>query len=277
MRQQTFVAALAALAIALGGRPAAASDGSKLSLKLSFGVAGYPSDKDVTTGLLTPVGAVEAGCDSKTSMRYHFDEKFGKTLYGAVCYQMPRSLELELGLGYTDLQMEITQRGEGVAVSPCFVNFQTIYDTVNDSKFRIFTIRPGVSLRPPSRSRYSPCFGLGLDIMMVHGRGNLDFGVPELEHLGLDTYVSTADEPLILDGSETIVGLDVGSGLDVRLAPAVSIEFGFAYTFQFQKAFRDFGGLVSARSNPTAGAADYRFAGMNLNNIAALVSVRFHL
>lgn len=277
MRQHVCVAVLAALAIMLGDHSAAASDGSKLSIKTSFGVSGYPSDKDVVTGLLTPVGAVEAGCDSKTFMQYHFDEKFGKTIYGAVCYQAPRSLELELGLGYTDLQMEITQRGRGVMVSPCYVDFQSMYDTVRDSRFRLFTIRPAVNLRASSKSRYFPYLSLGLDITMVKGKANLDFGVPALEQLGSDYYLSIVAEPLILDGSQTVMGLDVGSGLEFRLVPAVSIAFGLAYTFQFQKVFKDFGGFVSAGSSPTAAAVDYHFDGMNLRNIAALVSMRFHL
>jgi len=279
MRKRICIAVFMTLAIVLADHDPAAADGSRFSIKTSFGVSGYPSDKDVISGRITPAGAVEAGCESKTFMRYHFDEKFGKTIYGAVCYRMQRNLdlELELGFGYTDLEMEITQVGTGITVEPCQVESQFKYDTVRDSEFRIFTIRPGVNLRASSAARYAPYLILGLDIMMVRGRANLDFGVPEVQQLGPDTYVAIADEPLVLDGSQTVMGLDVGSGLEFRLAPAVSIAFGLAYTFEFQKVFKDFNGVVSSASTPTAAAIDYHFNGMNVANIGALVSLTFHL
>jgi hypothetical protein len=284
MRKLDAIAVMAALAIAVVVGTALAGDESRVGFKIAFGVSGYPSDKDIWTAPYKAAGDAPDLYDSRTAMQYHFDQKFGKTAYGAITYRIRRSLELEMGYGYTDLQMEITQHstGEGWnrSVDPPVYDSWGIahYATQKGAEFSYMTFRSGLNLLLASKSRIVPYVGVGLDIVRAKGQGNLEFSVPSVTMEGPNPHFNSTTERLDFEGSSVIFGLDLASGLEFVITPFVSANFGVSYMFQFNEAFEDFGSMV--KENPAAPIVkdvQYYFDGMALSNVGFSLGFIFHL
>jgi hypothetical protein len=288
MRKIGAVAVVAALAFLAGADRCAAADGtsdSRLSLKLNFGVSAYPSDEDITGGPVTALGVSPDPYETKSVMIYHFDQKFGKELYGAVCWRANENVELELGFGYRDLQLEITQHNQ----YSCWVNTSGIpeyvtsapeaLDTKTDNDFSIITIRPGASFTMSKKSGIIPYLSGGLDVMIVQATTTLDFIRPYVTenppgHFNLFAGTNGLQEDLVFDASQVILGLDIGTGLEFRASQLLSFTFGVSYLFQFGKAFSDFGSYVEDNpADPAIKDANYSFEGMNLTNVNFAIGV----
>jgi hypothetical protein len=284
MRKLDTIVVLTALAIAAAGGTALAGGESKIGFKIGFGVSGYPSDKDLVTAPYKAAGDSPDLYDSRTAMQYHFDQKFGKTIYGAVTYGIRRGLELEMGYGYTDLQMEITQhyetKGWSRAVDPPVYGSWGVFDyaTQKGAAFSYMTFRPGLNLLLASKSRIVPYVGVGLDVIRVKGKGNLEFSVPYVTQEGPVSHFHMTTERLDFEGSDLVFGMDLSSGLEFVIAPAVSANIGVSYLFQFNGAFGDFGSMV--KDNPDAPIikdVQYYFDGMTLSNVSFALGFIFHL
>jgi len=268
------------LAIALGNRVTLAGSGSKMSLKLDFGVNSYPSDRRFSTGYYPGIGGDPAHCDASGSMNYHFDVKFGRSAFGAFCYRALDNVDLELGFGYTSIQMEIVQHENVPHSLVCWITDEYSsfsFNKIKDSDFSYFLFRPGATLFLSSKPGIVPYLGVGLDVMRVTAKGRLDFAIPYVTEDTGRYFLNRRLEDLQLDGSEIAVGLDIESGLEFKATEMLSIVFGFSYTFQFQRPFKDFGALVAAGSSPTAKSTEYYSDGMNIKNIAAVLGVRLQL
>jgi hypothetical protein len=268
------------------GRAPLAADGSKVGIELWFGVSGYPSGKDIVTAPYKAIGDSPDIFDSRTAMQYHPDQKFGKTIYGAVTYRVKRSIELEMGFGYTDLQLEMTQHygtgGWDRSVDPPVyhpLRYGTLdYPTKTDGEYSYMTVRPALNLLWSSRSWLRPYVGVGLDIMRVKGKGDLDFAVPYVTQAGPNYYLNYGTERLDFEGSSMVYGLDLASGIEFVIPPAVSVNFGASYMFQFNGAFEDFGSMV--KENPAAPIitdVQYFTEGMTMSNVSFTLGFVFHL
>jgi opacity protein-like surface antigen len=283
------LAAAAALVLLVAGLDCAAADtrsDSRFALKLSFGASAYPSDQDILGGPVTAIGDSPSLFDAKSDMIYHFDRKFGRDLYGALSFRATENLELELGFGYRDLQLEITQHNEysrwgtGSGGAPVYTTSAPIaLDTQKDNDFSIATIRPGVTFALARGSSIVPYLSAGLDVMIVRAKTTLDFLRPYVTedppgHFNLFAGTSASLEKLDLDASDVRMGLDVGSGLEFEVSRVLSFSFGVSYLIQFGKAFRDFGSYVEDDpADPAIRSADYRFDGMNLTNVTFSVGM----
>ncbi|MFA4948728.1 MAG: hypothetical protein WC674_09510 [Candidatus Krumholzibacteriia bacterium] len=283
MKKLDAIVVLTALAVAVVVRAASAGDESRIGIKIGFSVSGYPSDKDILTAPFKAIDDSPAIFDSRTVMQYHFDRKFGKTGYGAVTYAIRSGVELEMGFGYTDLQLEITQHGKTGRwdrnADPPEYNW-TLFDyaTQKGGKFSYMTFRPGLNLLLASKSWLVPYVGVGLDIIRVKGKTNLDFSVPYVTQEGPNYYLNSRTERLDFEGSSVVFGLDLASGLEFVIAPGVSANFGVSYMFQFNGAFGDFGSMV--KDNPAAPVitdVQYYFDGMVLSNVSFTLGFIFHL
>lgn len=282
MKKLDMIVALIALSVAVAGRSALAADDPKVGFKIRFGVAGYPSGKDIETAPYTAIDDSPEIFDSKTMMQYHFDQKFGQTIHGAVTYRIRRGLELEMGFGYTDLQLEITQHGktgrrDRTTDPPEY--FWTLFDypPQKGGEFSYMTFRPGLNLLLASKTRLVPYVGVGLDIIRAKGKGNLEFAVPYVTQEGPNYYLNYRTEQLDFEGSSTVFGLDLASGLEFVISPAVSVNFGVSYMFQFNGAFEDFGSMV--KENPAAPVitdVEYFFDGMTMSNVHFSFGLIFH-
>lgn len=274
---------LTALAIAVVGGTALAGDESKVGFKLGFGVGGYPSGKDIATAPYKAIGDSPDLFESRTAMQYHFDRKFGKTVYGAATYKIRRGVELEMGFSYTDLQLEITQRGKTGGwdrnYDPPVYGWSLFdYATQKGGEFSYVTFRPALNLLLASKAWLVPYVGVGLDIIRVKGKANLDFAVPYVTQEGPNHYLNTRAERLDFEGSSMVFGLDLASGLEFVIAPTVSVNFGVSYMFQFNGAFEDFGAMV--KDNPAAPVitdVQYYFDGMTMSNVSFTLGFIFHL
>ncbi len=271
----------------VAGRSVLAGDESKIGFKIGFGVSGYPSGKDIVTAPYKAIDDSPDIFDSRTAMQYHFDRKFGKTVYGAVTYRIKRAVELEMGFGYTDLQLEITQHygtgGWNRAVDPPVYYPLPRYGTLEyaaqkGGEFSYITFRPGLNLLLSSKGWLVPYVGVGLDIIRVKGKGNLDFAVPYVTQEGPNYYLNYRTERLEFEGSSTVFGLDLASGLEFVISPLVSANFGVSYMFQLNGAFEDFGSMV--KDNPAAPIitdVQYYFDGMVMSNVSFTLGFIFHL
>jgi hypothetical protein len=287
MKRIASIAILAALAVAVVGGTAPAGDGSKIGFKIGFGVSGYPSGKDIVTAPYKASGDSPDLFDSRTAMQYHFDRKFGKTISAAITYGIRRSIEMEMGFGYTDLQMEITQHyGTGGwdrhMDPPVYYGLgrygASEYPTQKDGEFSYMTFRPGMNMLLSSKSWLVPYIGVGLDVIRAKGKAHLDFAVPYVTQEGPNSYLNTRTERLDFEGSSTVVGMDIASGLEFVITPAVSAYFGVSYLFQFNGAFEDFGEMVE--DNPAAPIitnVQYYFDGMTMSNVSFALGFIFHL
>lgn len=265
------------LAIALGSRVTLAENGSRMSLRFNFGVNLYPSDRRFSTGFYPAIDGDPVHCDASGSMNYHFDDKFGRSAFGAFSYRAWDYVDLELGFGYTSIQMEIVQ-DEGVQPSDaCWPADEYNFNKIKNSDFSYFLVRPGATFFLSSKQGIVPYLGVGLDIMRVSAKGNLDFAVPYVTEDTGRYYLNRRLEDLELDGSEFAVGMDFETGLEFKATEMLSMVFGFSYAFQFQRPFKDFGALVAAGSSPAAKSTEYYSRGMNIKNIAAMLGVRVHL
>ena len=120
--------------------------------------------------------------------------------------------------------------------------------------------------------------GVGLDIIRMTGKGNLDFAVPYVTQEGSTYYLNYRTERLDFEGSSTVFGLDLASGLEFVITPAVSANFGVSYMFQFNGAFKDFGSMV--KDNPDAPIVtdvQYYFDGITLSNVNFTLGFVFRL
>ena len=286
MKKLGMLIFLTTLAVAVVGRTALAADESRIGFKIWFGVSGYPSDKDIVTAPYKAIGDSPDLFDSRTAMQYHFDRKFGKTGYGAVTYGIGRGLELEMGFGYTDLQMEITQhygtsRWDRTVDPPVYDDVEwgtSAYPTQKGAEFSYMTFRPGLNLILSSKSWVIPRVGIGLDIVRVKGKSNLEFAVPYVTVEGPNSYLNTRTERLDFEGSSVIFGLDLASALEFVITPAVSANFGVSYLFQLNGALEDFGSMV--KDNPAAPIitdVQYYFDGMALSNVSFTLGFIFYL
>ena len=123
-----------------------------------------------------------------------------------------------------------------------------------------------------------PYVGVGLDIMRVKGKGNLDFAVPYVTQEWPNYYMNYRTERLEFEGSSTVFGLDLASGLEFVITPGVSANFGVSDMFQLNGAFEDFGSMV--KDNPAApGITDvqYYFDGRVMSNVSFTLGLIFHL
>lgn len=284
MRAGAWIVVLAMLVMAPASGMAMTDTAAGFSIKMSFNASAYPSDQNIT-GITYPVaGDSPSRLDAKSVMLYHFDRKFGRTGYGALCYQATKSVELEMGFGYNDMQLEVTQHnnlgrwGEGIGGTPEYVWTPMTFDAQKDNDFSIMTIRPGANFRLSSRSWIIPFIGVGLDVMIVKARTTLDYLHPYVTPRGPYYDLNTTMETMDVNGSDTVLGMDLGSGLEFKLAPAISVNFTIAYLFQFQKAFTSFGQLVKDNAvDPGIKAATYHFDGMNLSNFSFALGMKVYL
>ncbi len=286
MKRLSIIAVLAAIALGASGRAACAADESRVGVKVWFGVSGYPSGKDIVTAPYKAIDDSPDIFDSRTAMQYHPDQKFGKTVYGALTYRVKQGIELEMGFGYTDLQMEITQHyGTGLwdrSVDPPVyhrLRHNTLdYPTQTGGEFSYMNFRPGLNLLWSSKAWLRPYVGVGLDFMRVKGKGNLDFAVPYVTQAGPNYYLNYRTERLEFEGSSMVYGLDLASGLEFVVTPVVSVNFGVSYMFQFNGAFEDFGSMV--KENPAAPIitdVQYFTEGMTMSNVSFTLGFVFHL
>jgi hypothetical protein len=286
MKKRGMLVALTALVVAGFCSSAPAEDESRVGFKLGFSVSGYPSDKDLVTAPYKAIDDSPDLFDSRTAMQYHFDRKFGTTVSAAATCKIGRGLELEMGFGYTDLQLEITQhygRGQWVRTVDPPVYYPLgegtySYPTQKGADFSYVTFRPGLNLLLSSTSRIRPYVGVGIDIIRVKGSGNLDFAVPYVTQEGPNYYLYTRTERLDFEGSSTVFGLDLASRLEFVVTPAVSVDFGVSYMFGFNGAFEDFGSIVKDNPNaPVITDVQYYFDGMNLSNVSFTLGLMVHL
>jgi hypothetical protein len=283
MRVAGLILILAVLTAAPVSGTALTDTAAGFSIKVSFNASVYPSDQNIT-GITYPVaGDTPARLDAKSVMLYHFDRKFGRTGYGALCYRATKSVELEMGFGYNDMQMEVTQhnnlgRWVDVGGTPQYVWAENAFDTQKDNNLTIMTIRPGANFRLSSKSWIIPFINAGLDVMIVKARTTLDFVHPYVTPRGSNYDLNTKMETMDVDGSDIVVGMDLGSGLEFKIGPAISATFTVAYLFQFQKAFSDFGQQVKDNAaDPGIKAATYYFDGMNLSNVSFALGMKVYL
>jgi hypothetical protein len=284
MKKLDAILVVTALALALVGDSALAGGASKIGIKLGFGVAGYPSGKDLVTAPYKAPGDSPALFDSRTVMQYHFDQKFGKTGYGAVTYRIKPGVELEMGFGYTDLQMEITQhyKMEGWSRSadpPVYGSWGVWdYDTQRGAEFSYMTFRPGLNLLLSSKARLVPYLGVGFDIIRVKGKGNLGFLAPYVTQEGPNSYFNSTTERLDFEGSSVVFGFDLASGFELAITSGISANFGVSYLIEFNKAFKDFGAIV--KENPAAPLitdVSYSADGITLANVGFTLGFILHL
>jgi hypothetical protein len=286
MKKLGAIVVLAGLAVAVVGHTALAGDESKVGFKAWFGVNGYPSGKDVVTAPYKAAGDSPDIFDSRTAMLYHPDQKFGKTVYGAVTYRVKHGIELEMGFGYTDLQLEMTQHygtgGWDRSVDPPVyrrLRESTLdYPTQTGGEYSYMTVRPALNLLWSSKSWLIPYVGVGLNLMRVKSKGNLDFAVPYVTQEGPYYYLNYGTERLDFEGSSMVYGLDLASGLEFVITPFVSANFGASYMFQFNGAFEDFGSMV--KENPAAPIitdVQYFTEGMTMSNVSFTLGFIFHL
>jgi opacity protein-like surface antigen len=286
MRKCDACAVLTALLIVGISFPVLAGDGSRIGFRIGFGVSGYPSDKDIVTAPYKAIDDSPDLFDSRTAMNYHFDRKFGTTVSGAVTWRVGRNIELEVGFGYTDLQMEIAQHfGRGqwdrLPDPPVYHPLgEALYDypTQKGAEFGYMTFRPGLNLLLSSKSWFRPYIGVGVDVMRVKGSGHLDFAVPYVTQEGSQYYLNTRAERLDFEGSSTAFGLDLTSGIEFIITSAVSAEFGVSYLFQIDKALDDFGAMVKANpAAPVITEVQYYSSGINLSSVSCRLGLACHL
>jgi hypothetical protein len=283
MRKAGSIAVAAVLAIVAGSRVAMALGASGFTVKMSFGVETFPSDQNIQGITYPVVGDSPALFDAKSIMLYHFDRKFGRTVYAALCYPATRNVELELGFGHTDIQLEITQHNKTGSLNryadPPEYEWQlSSFDTKKDNDFSIMTFRPGANFTTASTSGIVPYLSIGLRVMIVKAKATLDYAKPYVE--GGDLYAGTDGtiEELEIDGSQVVLGLDLGSGIEFKITPVVSVTFGAAYLFQFQKAFSDFEEQIKDNPvDPGIKKATYSFDGMNVSNVSFELGMRLHV
>jgi hypothetical protein len=75
-----------------------------------------------------------------------------------------------------------------------------------------------------------------------------------------------------------VFGMDLSSGLEFAIAPAVSANFGVSYMFGSNGAFGDFSSMV--KDNPDAPIikdVQYYFDGMTLSNVSFALGFIFRL
>jgi len=287
MRRSRLTAVLLTIAIVIASQTSAAKSGSKYSLKIGFQASGYPSDQDVTAGPYGAIGDSPEIFASQSTMEYHFDSKFGRTIHGALGYRAARNVELEMGFAYTDIQLEIKQHGALRARAAYGDTLRHIWvltdlDTRRDNDFSIVTIRPGANFTLALKSRIVPYLSAGLNMMIVRARTTLDFLRPYVTEAGggyvLHSGSDALKEDLGFNGSQTVFGLDMGSGLEFRISPELSINFGFSYMFAFQKPFGNFEELVRDNpEDPVIKQIEYYFEGMNVSSVNATIGMILHL
>ena len=212
---------------------------------------------------------------------YHFDRKFGLSGGGALCWRVRPNLEIELGAAYTDMQLEITQHAIARGTGSCWGTPGTIgfydYDTRKDADVSYVSMRPAVTLTLSRKARVIPYLSAGLDIMKITASADVDFLLLTLNHQGSTYYTTDSTGAVRLDGAEWAYGLDIGSGLEVKLTNALSATIGFAYIFGLGKAFPEFEDLVAAGSEPVARSAQFHNDGMMLKHISAVIGFRMRL
>ena len=283
MQKGRLIVVAAAIVMALGNRMALAGDASDFGFKLSFGISGYPSDQNIS-GVTHPVmGDDPASFDARSVMLYHFDRKFGRTIYGALCYAATSHLEFEMGFGYTDLQLEITQNNRLGAWNrlPTIPEYEwslRSFDTMKDNDFSIMTIRPAARFTLSMTSGIIPYICAGIDIMSVKASATLDYLSPYVTAGVPYDELNTTTGEVGIEGREMVLGLDLGSGLEYRITPAISMTFGATYLFQFNKAFKDFDELIKdSGDDSNLEHTTYYSDGMNVTNISFALGMSVRL
>ncbi len=284
-----LVLAIALIGATLSPIEASAAGNSGFAVKLNFSASGYPSDQDIVSGPVTAHGDSPELFDVKNYMIYHFDRKFGIEAYGALCWQTTPNIELELGFGYRDLQLEITQFTEFSYFAETIQGRKFVpgtpdaLDSRKDNEFSIMTIRPGAMFTTGRGGSMVPYLSAGLDIMIVQAKTTLDFIRPYVTEDPPGNYhifagTSGALERLTFDGSEVVMGIDVGSGVAFRISSMLSFTVGVSYLFQFGKAFREFGEYVEDNpADPAVKNTTYSFDGMNVQNVSFAVGMTARL
>jgi hypothetical protein len=280
MQRNGLICVLAVLVMGLDGVAVEAGSAPSFSIKADFGVSSFPSDENITTGYYLAEGSDPVNCRADGQMTYHFDRKFGRSGHGALCYELYPNVQFEIGFGYTSMQMEITQHGKALLSGGCWPELGVaLYDfnTRKDSDVSYFNVRPGVSYFLSTKSRVVPYVSLGLDIMRMSAKANVDFPELTVEQQGTTHVLVKRDGEVELNGSDMAFGVDIGSGLEIRATQMLSIVFGFSYMVQFARAFPDFRGLMTAGSSATARSVQYYNEGMTISNIGATIGIRAYL
>jgi len=286
MRKIDSIAAAAVFAIAVWSQVVMGLEASEFTVKMSFSAESYPSDQNISGITYPVVGDSPALFDARSIMLYHFDRKFGMMLYAALCYAATKNVELEMGFGYTDIQLEITQNNKTGSwnrdADPPEYNWRlSSFDTKKDNDFSIITFRPGANFTTASTSGIVPYLSVGLRVMIVKAKATLDYMKPYVIQEGsvYDLYAGEhgTREDLDIDGSQVVLGLDLGTGIEFKIAPMVSVTFDVAYLFQFQKPFGDFAKQIKDNPvDPGIKRAAYYFDGMNVSNVSFALGIRLH-
>lgn len=256
----------AALAIASCARAGEAGDGSKIYLRLDVGGSMHPSDQNLETAYYTTGPDYDIFTDRQTQMLYHFDQKFGASIAGAVGYRLTNTLACECALGYTGYFInEINQDSRHT----CLQDESIDHPDAECADFSSIVIRPALKFKPASQGKIALYISAGADVAILSASGELAFEAP-----GTSIELAAPEVvPLEFDGSDVVLGLDIESGIEFALSPTVALHVGASY-IAMQKAFEDFHEIVvDADLADELEGIGYSFDGMSFSGLRAVAGV----
>ncbi|RJR29042.1 MAG: hypothetical protein C4574_03935 [Candidatus Latescibacterota bacterium] len=271
MNVRGTLATIAVLAAAAGAHAEGPRDGSRFALRLDVAGSMHPSDANLETAYYPAGPDYSIFTDRETKMLYHFDQKFGASISGALCYRLTETFDCECGLGFTSYSInEIDQNSRRTHLEAGDRFNETIdYPEAENADFMSVVIRPAVRFKPASQGKIAMYLSAGGDVMILSGSGGLAFELPGTSIGGLPPDVAELE----FDGSEVLLGFDFASGIEIALSPAVALHFGASYVVM-QKAFGDFHEIVvDAELGDDLELIGYSFKGMSFSGLRAAAGV----
>lgn len=263
---------------------ALADDTSRFSVKIYLLGKRYGSDDGFVTSPYTAEGDDPSLYDTSCQMQYHFDNKFGAALNISLCYAINENFELDCGLGYTSIMMDITQRfnyfrNAYIGGGSYYTSFE--YEDVTDYDYDVFNIRPGVNLYLTSGSRFMPYIGARLDVKIIRADANLLFAKPYVTEEGGQYHLFIGQEADIekihIEGSQMLFGAGLESGIEFKTKKGVSFNFGIFYDVHVRKAFDDFGDMIEdSEQRSEIKNIGYTYDGMEFTTIGVLLALKYY-
>lgn len=274
LKREIPVTLLSMLVVLLAGGPAAGIEARKdtrLYLRLDAGGSVHPSDKTFETFLYSSGPDYQLYTDQETKMLYHFDQKFGFVVSGAAGYRLTKAIECELGVAYTSYDIGSVDQEAHHSIMLLSDRYRWVneYAEAGETSFRSVDVRPAIRIKPSRRGPVVPWIGAGIDVCVISGSGELAFELPGTSIEGALPEVAR----LAYDGTETLVGVDIASGLELRFWPSFSLNFGASYLF-LGRAFKSFHEIVvDGELSRELEDIGYLFDGMSFAGVRAFAGV----
>lgn len=257
---------------------------NRFSVRVFFMGKRYGSDEGFVTSYYAAEGDDPSLYDTRCQMKYHFDSKLGAAMNVAFCYAINETFELECGLGYTSIMMDITQRFNyfrNAYIGGSSYYSSTDYEDVSDYDYDVFNIRPGVNLYLTSGARFMPYIGARLDVKIIRADANLLFAKPYVIEEGGQYHLFIGDEADVekihIEGSQALFGAGFESGIEFKTNEGVSISFGLFYDIHIRKAFDDFGDLIEdSEQRSEIKNIGYTYDGMEFTTIGVLLAMKYY-